>query len=923
MMSLSTIKLDLEKKSYGYAKIYASLIKDEFQRKRAYASLVALYAFLNLIERTPFNIQKAMTLFRNPLLNEKFELSDIYVNNWHLDVRIVVGGNAFLVPKSHLDNGLLPDFYIVVRVDKTLENAELIGIADTTVMKSEPFDYHYNTVSFSNLISYDDFLLKIQRDKKVKFEEEDHEFFRKSYLSITDGSADKDTINRVLKHVFECNECRTEFCCFTGFEMVSSNTSKYPELMHDETLNIVGAQKVDDEKYKGKEETIYIGKDEIKDNKNNNTVKSSETAAKVPFEKNTEATPEQTIETASEIHDVADDTVNDLSVLDEFGIEEDETQISDNKEFPVSDVDLVPDMQPDEVSSETQGETVSDILDELFNVEEDYLAHKEAEEKELEKSELEFNNVSDDLSVLNEPVDLFGDERHSELETITDANDSEIETISDNPIGYDKDELIDFSGESEESRIEPIEGEDFISNIEDDNDKENVNENGNMQKVIIDYDETGEPVYSYVTPVENSDDESVQSEKIDEIQTINENSENNKNTDIVEDIPQDTEETISEITEETSEDTVEEAKSEELQITEETDEGEQSGSDDYSQAYIMYDNMVNGGDDTQEEKEEDNTNLNDNDDSDDSSSIDDDNSGSEIEEADDETSEDDSESEDADDDNSEEEDGDDDDEEEYDEDEEEYEDDEEGTQKRGSAKKAVVLICSILLLLGLIGGGIMLFVKNLNSKNEIVQGSTENNLEIPQELPQNTDIIEIPSDDNGNQGQNMNNAQDENSGNSTQAEEINIPQLTENDLIVENNPPVSDPNKAITNAFANGGAAPVSVNGINWNCTAALFTDKTFKNYLQNLDNLLKQNLKNNILNVTEIPQNRNVVVKLSINNDGNLEKVMISESSGSAQIDDIVLQSINEMFMGEKSPILENNALKQDRYYLKVVIKL
>ena len=61
----------------------------------------------------------------------------------------------------------------------------------------------------------------------------------------------------------------------------------------------------------------------------------------------------------------------------------------------------------------------------------------------------------------------------------------------------------------------------------------------------------------------------------------------------------------------------------------------------------------------------------------------------------------------------------------------------------------------------------------------------------------------------------------------------------------------------------------------------------------------------------------------MAVDNNGNLLKTVISDSSGSEQIDNIVLQSINETFQGEKSPILTDSPLKSDKYYLKVIIKL
>ena len=156
----------------------------------------------------------------------------------------------------------------------------------------------------------------------------------------------------------------------------------------------------------------------------------------------------------------------------------------------------------------------------------------------------------------------------------------------------------------------------------------------------------------------------------------------------------------------------------------------------------------------------------------------------------------------------------------------------------------------------------------------------------------------------------------------------NYTPLTEDSLVP---PPPPQPqaapaegniNRAIVNSFSQNSSG-VSLKELNWLCTPELFTDKAFKNYLQNLDNILKLNLRNNLFNATERPQNNAVGVKLAVDNNGNLKKVMISESSGSTEIDNIVLQSINESFDGEKTQILNDSTLKSDVYYIKVVIKI
>ena len=211
MAAINKIELKIDEKAYGYAKIYSSLLKEEYQRKRSYASLTALYALVNLLETTDLNIQKSMTLFRNPMINEQYEISDVYVNDFHIEVRVLIEGTAVLLPKVHFDNNIVPDFYAVIKVDTELKHAELMGFIDTANIEKEAFDYYYYASPLDKLISYNEFIKKVKTPKKLKFIPEEHEVFQNSYLSLTDNEIDKTLKNIILNLLFHVMNAEPNF----------------------------------------------------------------------------------------------------------------------------------------------------------------------------------------------------------------------------------------------------------------------------------------------------------------------------------------------------------------------------------------------------------------------------------------------------------------------------------------------------------------------------------------------------------------------------------------------------------------------------------------------------------------------------------------------------------------------------------------
>ena len=809
MTAANLINLTIDEKAHSYARIYSSLLSDEFQRKRAYASLVALYALVNLLEKTSYDVQKSMTIFRNPSLNEQYEISDLYVNNWHLDVRVITDGDSFLVPKSHFDNDIIPDFYAVVKVDLSLKNAQLVGFADSQAMKKEGFDYHYFSSPCSELLSYEEFLSAVSSKKITAFNEEEHNLFREHFLSLMDNEIDKNIKNKIIKHLFDCSDCKTEFCCFTGFEMVSCNLTKYPELIEDQTLNIIGAQAVDNPEYEDKEQKVYIG---------NEDNESKEQEQNQPEEDVTDILDELFNSDEEEIHEkevLPEENDKNLSLNEEI-LEKDELEI---------------------INDETGKEDKSNLI--------------------------ELHQNSDDIEMILE--DTSGEDNllvTEEKEDISDIPFAEADV--EESTGED---LVFIDTEPED--IIPVEDSDAIISeipevVEDTKEAENV------QKVIVDYDEFGEPIYSYITNVSEYND----NDSTTEIEPLEDNEDNNI-SDLQSDITKNRQ-----LPEEETEEFFEDDKIEKEEAEEQTEQ-------------------ILPADSTLEDDTDDSENFGEKDEVVDdplfaNESLEDYDDDDELSDPDEEV--------------------------------EEYEDEDyEEQPKRKSSKKLLVIVYLALFVIA--GAGAFTLMKVINSAN--TQTATTEQAEIPTsdetsnmfEQAQEQDTQ--PSDLISYAGENDTTQQASDGLEVPPPAPVDIPPLTEQDLVKpQKTEPIGDVNKVITNALSES-VSPVTITGISWLCAPELFTNKVFKGYLQNLDDVLKLNLRKNILDVTERPENNSVSIKMAIDNNGNLLRSLVAKTSGSQQIDEVVLQSIKETLESQKTQILNDSEQKSDKYYLQVVIKL
>lgn len=114
-----------------------------------------------------------------------------------------------------------------------------------------------------------------------------------------------------------------------------------------------------------------------------------------------------------------------------------------------------------------------------------------------------------------------------------------------------------------------------------------------------------------------------------------------------------------------------------------------------------------------------------------------------------------------------------------------------------------------------------------------------------------------------------------------------------------------DMGQAVSDAFT---SEPINatISKVAWEVPEDLAYNDGFRSYLQIAGKNLKLNLQNNLLLATEMAYSNKVIVNLTITRDGSLQSSNIARSSGSKQIDNIVLQSVKETLMYLKMPSSE-----------------
>jgi len=147
-----------------------------------------------------------------------------------------------------------------------------------------------------------------------------------------------------------------------------------------------------------------------------------------------------------------------------------------------------------------------------------------------------------------------------------------------------------------------------------------------------------------------------------------------------------------------------------------------------------------------------------------------------------------------------------------------------------------------------------------------------------------------------------------------------MPQAPVNKSDISNAPKVVTTSKPAQNTVNNSSDAYLSVKNITWQVPDYLSYSDAMKAYLKTAGKSIKLSLSSDLLLATEYAYSNQVKINMKISNSGNVQQATIVSSSGSTEIDKIVLQSVKSTLNVVKPPV---SVIKTPEFSLTITINL
>ena len=124
---MNTDNFLIEERDLELAQDICRLIPKEGIRNRAVANAVAANIAEKFFDKETYKVDSISGLHNIGAVLEDIDISDIYINNSYIDVRIYFNEDTLCIPKAHFDNNLTPSAYMFVKANSELSGATVTG----------------------------------------------------------------------------------------------------------------------------------------------------------------------------------------------------------------------------------------------------------------------------------------------------------------------------------------------------------------------------------------------------------------------------------------------------------------------------------------------------------------------------------------------------------------------------------------------------------------------------------------------------------------------------------------------------------------------------------------------------------------------------------------------------------------------------
>lgn len=485
------IEVKIENSDKSSASFFSCKFADKKVKNRAYVNALAASIVAKYFNNNGVKTDDVKNLYYVRKILEEFDIADIELKNARIDVRAVFNESEIFIPKTHFEYGILPDIYVIVKLDND-SHAELLGFIDPKIINKNNANRDYYFVEKEKLSSISDLIHKVKDFKysntAQNLSEGEIEKSRNLMFDMLDNNISEGDKKNLIQNLLKSYELRDNFIELENFETISFSAANNSEIVRPEVKTV---ENIEAEQNSLESEVNDLIPEEILD---------EEPLEEDILQENLE------IENQDNLEDLTDDEILNEEETAEDKVEVEQNEIEDVEFSELSEQNIL------EENQETEEISQEDDISSLFND----LPETEIDKKEeVPQEDFSMNNsdADNDLLDTNELINnidsiMLGEiEKTSEMDgLITELSDTFL--TDDESNNLDIPSISDVIGDNNQSSEEKFETEE----IEDTSDENSLLELDMVENNFDIENENLEP-----ENIDDSDKINIEDVEIDEL----------------------------------------------------------------------------------------------------------------------------------------------------------------------------------------------------------------------------------------------------------------------------------------------------------------------------------------------------------------------------------------------------------------------
>lgn len=239
----------VEENDKSEARVMAQSFAKKDVKSRAYINALGAELGMKYLALESINNSKVYNMHSVHKVLEEFDISDIMLNNIHIDVRVVFDENFIFIPKSHFEYDILPDIYLVLLLSEDHSHASFLGFFEPKLINKNNQNSKYYFIEKEKLTppaNLKAFIGNFKGNTTQALSNSENEKAEILMVSMADQNISSSETKELLSYLKKSADLRDKFIEFENFELLSYKAEHSPDVKPPEISDEVPDTTIED-----------------------------------------------------------------------------------------------------------------------------------------------------------------------------------------------------------------------------------------------------------------------------------------------------------------------------------------------------------------------------------------------------------------------------------------------------------------------------------------------------------------------------------------------------------------------------------------------------------------------------------------------------------------------------------------------------